>query len=144
MDCTIPLGLELAGSSSVAGSDKSDNNMFKCRLPDGKVIFAESAEYDKKTNQVIINGDTDIYNFILPEDEYDCQMNNVLKNGYCDFKEHILEDTEEKIEHLKLRFKKRLPTRIKNQKIKNFIFGCFLFLLIGIFVVGIFHIVFVG
>ena len=47
MDCTIPLGLALTGSSSVAGSDKSDNNMFKCRLPDGKVIFAESAEYDE-------------------------------------------------------------------------------------------------
>lgn len=141
MDCTLPLGLALAGSSSLIGSDKSDKIMFKCRLPEGKVIFAESAEYDKETNQVIINGDTDIYWFIFPEDEFDCQMNNVCKNGYCDFKEHILENTEEKIEHLKLSLKKRLPTRIKKQKIVNIIFCCFLFLLIGIFVAGIFYIV---
>ena len=144
MDCIIPpLGLALAGSSFSPGSNKSDKNLFKCRLPEGKVIFAESAEYDKKTNQVIINDDTDIYWFIFPEDEFDCQMNNILQNGYCDFKEHILEDTEEKIKHIKLKLKEQLPNKIKKNRIENFIFNCFLILIIGVVVLGLAYILFV-
>lgn len=143
MDCTLPLGLALAGSSFSPDSNKSDKNLFKCRLPEGKVIFAESAEYDKKTNQVIINGDTDIYWFIFPEDEFDCQMNNILQNGYCDFKEHILEDTEEKIKHIKSKLKEQLPNKIKKQRIKNFIFICLLILFIGVVVLGFIYLLFV-
>ena len=143
MDCTLPLGLALASSSFSSGSNKSDKNMFKCRLPEGEVIFAESAEYDKETNRVIIDGGTDIHFFIFPEDEYDCQMNNILQNGYCDFKEHILEDTEEKIKHLKLKLKGQLPKKIKKQRIENFIFTCLLILIIGVFVLGLIYLLFV-